>query len=163
MFTFDEAQEFCKRLTRTLRERRLIHPAEFVRLPSEAEWEYCCRAGTDSKWSFGDADKELTHYGWFAGNAAGNDPPVGAKKPNLWGFHDMHGYLWEFCSDVWADDLAGTPADGSPRAGRDGRLRVARGGAWTSKADQTRSAFRMKVSTEHKGADYGLRCVVDKE
>jgi formylglycine-generating enzyme required for sulfatase activity len=163
MMNFDDAWEFCKRLTKTLREKKLIKENEVVRLPSEAEWEYCCRAGTDTRWSFGDDEKMLTDYCWYNGNAAGNDPPVGAKKANAWGFHDMHGYCWEFCRDVWAEDYTDAPADGSARIAGDPKVRVARGGAWTSKAPQTRSAIRARVTTVHTGADVGFRCVVATE
>ncbi len=120
MMTWQDAVTFCERVTELLRERELITENQEVRLPSETEWEYCCRAGTDSAYSFGDdarapGDEDtkatlLDEYGWHTGNAAGNDPPVGALMPNRWGLYDMHGYLWEFCQDDWQDsydDAAG--------------------------------------------------------
>ena len=106
MMNFNEAVVFCRRITEMLRAKSLIDNSEVIRLPTEAEWEYCCRAGTSTAYSFGDsatADgdvgkkaSKLDPYGWHTGNAAGNDPPVGALKPNAWGLYDFHGYLWEF-------------------------------------------------------------------
>lgn len=181
MFGHDESVAFCRRMTELLRERKMIAADEEVRLPSEAEWEYCCRAGTKTAYGFGDAAGDLGEYCWFNGNAAGNDPPVGAKRPNAWGLYDMHGYLWEWCADAWHPTHEGAPADGSPRlaaktepsTGGDpkdvktakaaGKPRfTVRGGAWTSKAEECTSAFRTGLPVDHKGADVGLRCVVAK-
>jgi formylglycine-generating enzyme required for sulfatase activity len=124
MMTWTDANEFCKKVTELLRDKALIDETEHIRLPTEAEWEYCCRAGTTTKYSFGDEAQNpddienkatrLDVYGWHTGNAAGNDPPVGALKPNPWGLYDMHGYLWEFTADQWFDDYQTTPKDGSP-------------------------------------------------
>ena len=105
MFSFDDAQVFCKKITMQLRDAKMLMSDEEIRLPTEAEWEYCCRAGTNTAYSFGDSAAKagdanaktslLDEFAWHTGNAAGNDPPVGAKKPNAWGLYDMHGYLWE--------------------------------------------------------------------
>lgn len=119
MMTWDEAIDFCRKATMQMREAKLIGEKEVIRLPSEAEWEYAARAGTTTVYSFGDDADKLGEFGWFTGNAAGNDPPVGAKKPNAWGLYDMHGYLWEFCSDGWSTGFDGAPSDGSPRPAAD--------------------------------------------
>ena len=117
MLTLAEANEFCKRVSAQLKQAKLIESNQLVRLPSEAEWEYFARAGTTSKYSFGDRKTELEAYGWFTGNAAGNAPPVGAKKPNPWGLYDMLGNVWERCLDgelpyrAEAEDLARFAAD----------------------------------------------------
>lgn len=160
MLSFDEAQKFCAIATQRLREAGLIAPTQEVRLPSEAEWEYCARAGTATKYSFGDDAGALNDYGWHTGNAAGNDPPVGAKKPNPWGLYDVHGYLWEWCSDVWGDDAATLPGDGSPRAQGDAKFGVLRSGSWKDTADKLTSGFRLRADRTIRDDAVGLRCVL---
>ena len=86
-----EAVAFCRKATELMRAAKLIEPNQIIRLPSEAEWEHAARAGSTTKYSFGDASNRLGEYAWFTLNAAGNDPPVGAKKPNAWGLYDVHG------------------------------------------------------------------------
>ncbi len=136
------------------------------RLPTEAEWEYASRAGTDGDYEFGAADK-LRQYAWFGENADQKTHPVGQKKPNRWGFYDLYGNVSEWCEDVFSSTYyAGSPASdpsgpGSP--GADVR-RVIRGGSWKSSADQCRSAARQGERTGDSDAcfstDYcGFRCV----
>lgn len=164
MVSFDDAVEFCGRVTRRMRAARLIDEAEVVRLPSEAEWEYVARAGTTTRYSFGDTAEDLDAYGWYTGNAAGNDPPVGAKKPNAWGLYDVHGYLWEWCAEAWHDDYRGAPADGSAwDEGGDARQRVLRGGSWKDPAELLASSFRRKAARELADDAVGLRCVLAGE
>ena len=140
MLSFDDAVAFCRKATELLRAAKLIDADQVVRLPSEAEWEYVARAGTKTKYSFGDDEKELGDYGWFHGNAAGNDPPIGAKKPNPWGLYDVHGYLWEWC---------------------DGH--VIRGGSWKDDAKDLTSSSRREVAADLKDDAVGLRCVLATE
>jgi formylglycine-generating enzyme required for sulfatase activity len=155
--SWDEANEFCRKVTTALHERKLIDGDEVIRLPSEAEWEYACRAGTTTRYSFGDDAGQLGDYGWFSGNARGNDPPVGRKKPNAWGLYDMHGYVWEWCSDAWQPTLEGS--DGTPRQGRGAKERVLRGGSWADDADKARSAFRHHAPIQFRSEAVGFRCV----
>ncbi len=172
MFSFRDAVEFCKKITALLREAKLLAADEEIRLPTEAEWEYCCRAGTTTAYSFGDsAVKEgdvgskariLDEYGWHTGNAAGNDPPVGAKKPNPWGLYDRHGYLWEFVSDAWHEAYDGAPADGSNWTGKDNSPRVVRGGSWKDRHEALRCAHRRPIDPDAKDDAVGLRCVKSK-
>lgn len=150
-----EAKAFCEKVTGLLRDRKLIGADESVRLPTEAEWEYCCRAGSKTAYSFGDDAEKLTDYGWYTGNAAGNDPPVGAREPNDWGFYDMHGYLWEWLADSEPQTPADRPAD--PK-----KERVVRGGAWTSTAQECRSDSRKLLPADTRGPDIGLRCVLTR-
>ncbi len=157
--SWDEAVAFCRKVTEELRRRKLLGKGEVIRLPSEAEWEYVCRAGTTTAYSFGDAAADLTHYAWFTGNAKGNDPPVGAKKPNPWGVYDMHGYVWEWCADAWQPNYNAAPGDGSAWQAADAKERVVRSGAWTGPADQCRSAYRGHRPVETRTADVGFRCV----
>jgi formylglycine-generating enzyme required for sulfatase activity len=140
MLSYDDAMGFCKKVTELLRTAKLIDAGQVVRLPTEAEWEYCARAGTKTKYSFGDDAKDLDAHGWYHGNAAGNDPPVGAKKPNPWGLYDVHGYLWEWC---------------------DGH--VIRGGSWKDDADALMSSSRREVAADLKDDAVGLRCVLATE
>ncbi|MBL8798713.1 MAG: formylglycine-generating enzyme family protein, partial [Planctomycetia bacterium] len=122
--SWHEANEFCKKATAELRTRKLIGEDEVIRLPTEAEWEYVCRAGTATRYSFGDKTEELGDYAWFTGNAKGNDPPVGKKKANPWGFYDMHGYIWEWVQDAWQPNYEGAPSDGSARENPQAKERV---------------------------------------
>jgi formylglycine-generating enzyme required for sulfatase activity len=180
MITFEQAQEFCRRATNMMRDAELIGADQLIRLPSEAEWEYAARAGTTTDFSFGDDVADLAEYAWFTGNAAGNDPPVGAKKPNPWGLYDMHGYLWEWCLDVGHADYQGAPTDGSAWVtGGNASQRVIRSGSWKDAAPALRSAaragrfphrqangevisldFQGGVTSELADDAVGLRCVL---
>jgi formylglycine-generating enzyme required for sulfatase activity len=163
MVSWEDATDFCRKATSELRRRKLIGAGDVIRLPSEAEWEYACRAGTTTRYSFGDDAKDLGEFAWFNGNAKGNDPPVGAKKPNAWGLYDMHGYVWEWCADTWQPTLEGTPADGKPRAVKEEKDRSLRGGSWADGPDQARSAFRHHKPLDFRSDALGFRCVRAKE
>jgi formylglycine-generating enzyme required for sulfatase activity len=165
MMTWTEAREFCTRLTQALREAGLIEKTEEIRLPTEVEWEYCCRAGTDTAYSFGDrAQAEgdegnkatlLDKHAWHTGNAAGNDPPVGALAPNPWGLYDVHGYLWEFCSDPWSEKVT----DGRTDAKSPPERIVIRGGSWKDRYEKLTSASRRAFAVDARDDAVGLRCV----
>jgi formylglycine-generating enzyme required for sulfatase activity len=159
---WQEANEFCQRATKLLRKRKLIAENERIRLPSEAEWEYCCRAGTTTAWSFGDDVKELGKYAWFKDNSAKEDPPVGKKLANPWGLYDMHGYVWEWCFDPWHPDYQDAPGDGSAREKADSKDRILRGGAYPDPADRLRSAYRHHAAPDTRSGAIGFRCVKDK-
>jgi len=161
MLSFTHALEFCRKTTELLRGAKLIDADQIIRLPSEAEWEYVARAGTKTAYSFGDDAKELGAYAWFTGNAAGNDPAVGAKKPNPWKLFDVHGYLWEWCADAWHDTYTGAPADGSAwTRGGDSQRRVLRGGSWQDTAEKLTSSFRRAAPIKLQDDGVGLRCVL---
>ncbi len=159
MVSWAEANEFCRKATAELRRLKLLGADEVIRLPSEAEWEYACRAGTTTRYSFGDAADDLKHHAWFKGNARGEDPPVGKKKPNAWGLYDMHGYVWEWCADAWHPNYNGAPTDGRAREKRGEKDRVVRGGSWKDGADECRSAFRHHLSAGARSDAVGFRCV----
>src|SRR5207237_692720 len=103
--SWEDCHKFCERLSGI---------ADcLVRLPSEAEWEYACRAGTISDYFFGDDPKSLDEYAWFETNSGEHSQPVGMKKPNPWGLFDVIGNLWEWCQDVWHSDYTDAPLVGS--------------------------------------------------
>jgi formylglycine-generating enzyme required for sulfatase activity len=146
-----------------MRAAKLISADEEIRLPSEAEWEYATRAGTTSLYSFGDDRQDLGTYAWSTENAKGNDPPVGAKEPNPWGLHDVHGYLWEWCLDSWHADYSGAPTDGSAWTdGHDSQRRVVRGGSWKDSAEKLTSSHREPSAPDKRDDALGLRCVLAK-
>ena len=142
------------------------YSANGYRLPTEAEWEYACRAGAAGEYDFGQADK-LRQFAWFADNAAEKTHPVGGKKPNGWGIHDLYGNVSEWCEDVYSPDSYQTGASvdplGPPSPGKDVK-RVMRGGSWKAGADMCRAALRQAERTGDSDAcfftDYcGFRCV----
>ena len=163
MLTHAEAAQFCAKATELMRSAKMIDANHVVRLPTEAEWEYCARAGTTTVYSFGDSVDDLGKFAWFTGNAAGNDPPVGAKQPNAWGLYDMHGYLWEWCADAWQPTLEGTPTDGTARKVADAKKHVVRSGSWKDKADRLTSSFRLGIDSVTLDDAVGLRCVLATE
>jgi len=155
---------FCHKATELMRAAKLIKATQEIRLPSEAEWEYTARAGTTTPYSFSDIAK-LDDYAWHTGNAAGNDPPVGAKLPNPWGLYDVHGYLWEWTADDYLPSYKKTPTDGSAVKNQDNSTTgeakgVVRGGSWRNKALALRSGYRQPVSKNLKDEATGLRCVL---
>ena len=160
--TWPESNEFGERVTKLLRERKLIAADERIRLPSEAEWEYCCRAGTTTAWSFGDDVRELGKYAWFKENSAKEDPPVGRKLPNPWGLYDMHGYVWEWCLDPWHPNYKDAPTDGSARTKGESKDRVLRGGAYPDPAELMRCAYRHHAAPDTRSGAIGFRCVKEK-
>jgi len=140
--------------------------ANGYRLPTEAEWEYACRAGTEGPYDFGTPDK-LRQYAWFAGNSDKQTHPAGQKKPNRWGLYDMYGNVSEWCEDVYdAAYYKQSPAadpPGPPNPGKDVR-RVIRGGSWKSSPDMCRATFRQGERTGDTDACFftdfcGFRCV----
>jgi formylglycine-generating enzyme required for sulfatase activity len=128
------------------------------RLPTEAEWEYACRAGVTGKWCFGDDEGQLGGYAWYSANSGSMTHPVGEKAANAWGLHDMHGNVWEWCAD-WYDAgyYAASPVQ-DPTGAFSGQYRVLRGGSWGGAAVDCRSAGRDRVNPWGRFNDGGFRC-----
>ena len=141
MVSWEDAVRFCKRLSAMPDERAA---GRSYRLPTEAEWEYACRASSTTLFSFGDTAESLAEYAWFGAGPPGRTHPVGEKKPNRWGLYDMHGNAVEFCQDYWYADYSSEAAI-DPKGPSGGASRVIRGGCWYQEANQCRSAFRTKI------------------
>lgn len=138
--------------------------ANGYRLPTEAEWEYACRAGTKTSYFFGENSTKIGDYAWYDKNSGGHPRPVGRKKPNAWGLYDMAGNLWEWCNDFYQVDYYGQSPKQDPRGPDSGKAKVVRGGAWRFSADNCRSGYRYNESPGYAdvcfGYDiYGFRCV----
>ena len=151
--SWDDAITFCKKVTEMI--------GKEVKLPSESQWEYACRAGTTTKYYFGDNDKELKDYGWNRANSARKTHPVGKKLSNRWGLHDMHGNVWEWCEDVWCENYNNALIDGSAclKGGEQSR-RTLRGGSWDSVDLDCRSGRRVRNDVGKHFYGIGFRVVV---
>jgi formylglycine-generating enzyme required for sulfatase activity len=133
------------------------------RLPTEAEWEYACRAGKPTLYSFGDDDRALDDYAWYVANSQSQTHAVGQKRANSWGLHDTLGNVWEWCADWYDLKYYGTsPAIDPPGATRALR-RVSRGGAWECFAGFCRPAFRGKFAPRERWNFLGFRVVAVQE
>jgi formylglycine-generating enzyme required for sulfatase activity len=113
------------------------------RLPTEAEWEYACRAGSATDYAFGNDTRKLADFGWFVDNSAKKTHPVGEKKPNAWGLFDMHGNVAEWCQDVYDKDYYRASSEKNPHGPAEGKEYVLRGGSWKSPVEALRSAYRL--------------------
>ena len=154
--TWNDAIEFCRRLTRFPQE---LDAGRTYRLPSEAEWEYACRAGSTTTYPWGNDRQEIADHCWYVANAGGRPQQVGQKAVNQWGLSDMLGNVWEWCSDWYAEDfyLCSPPVD--PVGPDAGLCRVIRGGSWGDSAGYCRPACRGKEPPENLGSGIGLRVV----
>ena len=157
--SWDDTQEFIKKLNLDSARLPAGERSRTYRLPTEAEWEYACRAGTTTAYCFGDDAGRLGEYAWYSGNSEKRTHSVGQLKPNVWGLHDMHGNVWEWCQDWWSGDYPSdtvTDPGGQPT----GSSRVLRGGSWVNSAERCRSADRGNISPGYRGVDYGIRLVL---
>jgi len=152
--SWDDAVAFCKKLS--------AKTGKTVRLPTEAEWEYACRAGSKTRFCFGDDDSDLGGYAWYRSNSDAKTHPAGAKKPNAFGLYDMHGNVWEWCSDWYADSYANANTR-DPAGPSSGSNRVLRGGRWCDDPRVCRSADRDGFGPSDRGDSVGFRVVLDSQ
>ena len=156
--TWYDADDFCRKISELDAERAA---GRSYRLPTEAEWEYACRAGTQTVYSWGDDPAEGENHAWSARNSNRSHRRVGSRQPNAWGFYDMHGNVWEWCSD-WYDDLPATPLT-DPKGPATGEYRVLRGGAYDSPVTYLRAATRVPwepAGSDARGNNVGFRVVL---
>ena len=129
--------------------------ADGYRLPTEAEWEYACRAGGTGKFCFGDAEADLPKFAWLKPHSQGKPHPVGQKQPNRWGLCDVHGNVWQWCNDWYSDTYYAESPKQDPRGPAEGKMRVLRGGAWDATAEKCRAAYRHKEFPVYSDACFG--------
>ncbi len=146
--SWEDCQEFIRRLNR-------MEGTAKYRLPTEAQWEYACRAGCQGAYCFGNNSDKLDQYAWYSNKYRGKTHPVAGKKPNAWGLYDMHGNVWEWCSDWYGDYPSGSVTD--PDGPSTGSRRVSRGGSWVSSAGGCRSAYRSNVDLSYRSSSLGFR------
>ncbi|SFM29104.1 formylglycine-generating enzyme family protein [Methanolobus profundi] len=148
--SWDDVQKF-------IRELNAKEDNGIYRLPSEAEWEYACRAGTDTKYFFGDSDAELGTYAWYYGNSEHNTHPVGRKRPNPWGLYDMHGNVWEWCQNRHHRNYEEALAEGTAWDTVGSIGIVLRGGGWVSYPDKCCSSCRSSYDSDYGSYSLGFR------
>ena len=147
MVSWHDAQKFIEKLNNLF---------GGYRLPTEAEWEYAARAGTETAYFFGDSRASLSDYGVYSKNSEGRTHPVGTKPANQWGLHDTSGNVWEWTGDTYTKNLG--PGETDPLVHKNyGTHKVVRGGSWFNSAGKSRAAYRGLYSPYFKGMIYGLR------
>ncbi len=147
--SWDDAQLYVKWLSK--------QTGKTYRLLTEAEWEYAARAGAATRFSFGDEEAALGEHAWFSGNSGSRTHPVGEKKANAFGLHDMHGNVWEWVQDCYAEDYAKAPKDGSSAPETSNCSRVLRGGSWYLSPGDARAAWRLRDVSDNRLFDLGFR------
>ncbi|MCP4378678.1 MAG: formylglycine-generating enzyme family protein, partial [bacterium] len=152
MVSWDDAMAFCAAMSKKT--------GRAVRLPTEAQWEYACRAGTKTLFSFGNDDKDMDAHGWHKDNSDRKTHPVGQKKPNAFGLYDMHGNVWEWCRDYYDDKFYAKAKNVDPENTTKAIYRIFRGGSWLYGPMFCCAAFRGWQSNVSRGDSLGFRVVV---
>lgn len=155
----DDIQNFIFRLSRMEGHKTFFMPIDpdRYRLPTEAEWEYAARAGTETAYSFGSDVRQLGDYAWYEDNSGGTTHPVGQKLPNPWGFYDMHGNVFEWVADSYTKDYYSKSPELDPTGPLEMGRGVSRGGAWSFPARSCRSAARLAQGMDHQRDFIGFR------
>jgi formylglycine-generating enzyme required for sulfatase activity len=152
--SWDEAAAFCE----ALNHQDATKPAwGKYALPTEAEWEYACRAETKTAYFFGGDSGELGNYAWYAPNSDGRTHAVGTRRPNPWGLFDMHGNVWQWCIDYYDAKYYQNSSNKDPRNSLESEARVLRGGSWNNYAENCRAAYRGKNAPGYRGLYLGFR------
>jgi len=147
--TWDQAASYCQKLS--------AKEGKHYRLPTEAEWEYACRAGSTGPFA---GTGKLDEMGWYEGNSEHKSHPVAQKKPNAWGLYDMHGNVAQWCSDWFGEYPKETPP-ADPQLPGNGSSRIIRGGTWMSNESGCRSANRGYLTPNSSDSSTGLRVCMD--
>ena len=161
--TWTQAVDYCAKFTTREQNAGRLPTGSVYRLPTEAEWEYACRAGTTTRFGFGDDSENdlfnlLRAFAWFDLNAGGKTHLVGEKAPNRWGLFDMHGNVWEWCGDWHGEYQGGSVSD--PKGASSGSFRVIRGGGWSDTGGNSRSAKRNNNSPSNQNNNLGFRALL---
>jgi formylglycine-generating enzyme required for sulfatase activity len=133
-----------------------------VTLPTEAQWEYACRAGSTTRFCFGNEEKQLVAYARYGQRSDAGTAPAGMGRPNSWGLYDMHGNVTEWCYDWYAGSKGKAPSV-DPTGPRSGQLRIVRGGCWGNSPEDCRSAVRKGFAPDGRTAYRGFRVVLDSQ
>ena len=156
--TFFDASNYCASISQRERKAGRLADGYEYRLPSEAEWEYACRAGSTNLFAFGDDAGAAEQYAWTAENCDATTHPVGQKLPNAWGLYDMHGNVWEWCSD-WFEPYPAAPLN-DPVGPATSKYKVFKGGGWNQDAQYARASSRFMMSPSNGIHFVGFRLVL---
>ena len=152
--SWNDIQLFIRKLNRK-------EGTDKYRLPTEAEWEYAARAGSSAQYFFGNSEEALEQYAWYWDQLDEKTQPVGRKKPNPWGLHDMYGNVWEWVGDWYGDYPDAAVTD--PQGPSSGSSRVARGGSWRNEAKDCRSSSRNRNAPDRRRDTLGFRLILALE
>jgi formylglycine-generating enzyme required for sulfatase activity len=162
--SWEDAIAFCNKLSEQMGLKPYYHSGartpsggDGYRLPTEAEWEYACRAGSATRYHFGDDAANLGAYDWYGDNSGHKTHPVGQKRPNAWGLYDMHGNVWEWCWDGFGRDFYARSPDADPTGPSQAVDRASRGGSWEDDLRICRSAVRYGSAPGNQRHDLGFR------
>jgi formylglycine-generating enzyme required for sulfatase activity len=155
--SWNDAVKFCEKLSALEEEKKA---GRVYRPPTEAEWEYACRAGTKTEYHSGNDEADLKKVGWYSANSGKRPHEVGEKKQaNARGLYDMHGNVWQWCADWYARDYYKEGDKTDPEGPKKGIYRVLRGGSWFLEARYCRAAYRIRADPYGRGNDFGVRVV----